>query len=127
VFTFGAGIALPTRMRFNELPVAMRPNSEATGNTRSQAGANVSQDMIKSVIERWRSASMNYKGTAEPDFADPAASPPAAAPSPPAAAPPAPYQAAPASPPDSRRQALLRKPLDASLSSGTPAGFTRFR
>jgi hypothetical protein len=127
VFTFGAGIALPTRMRFNELPVAMRPNSEAAGNTRSQAGANVSQDMIKSVIERWRSASMNYKGMAEADAADVAPALPAAAPSPAAAAPPAPYQAAPVSPADPRRQALLRKPLEASMPTGTPAGFTRLR
>ena len=29
VFTFGYGVALPTRMRFTELPEALRPNSEA--------------------------------------------------------------------------------------------------
>ena len=37
VFTFGSGVALPTRMRFQELPAAQRPNSEASGDTRSDA------------------------------------------------------------------------------------------
>ena len=55
VFTFGPGVALPTRMRFRELPPELRPNSEASGNTRSDAGTNISRDLISSVIERWRS------------------------------------------------------------------------
>src|ERR1044071_9138618 len=36
VFAFGAGVALPTRMRFKELEAVKRPNSEAAGNTRSE-------------------------------------------------------------------------------------------
>src|SRR5258707_3659915 len=44
VFTFGAGVALPTRMRFQELPVEKRPNSEASGSTRSDAGTHMSKD-----------------------------------------------------------------------------------
>jgi hypothetical protein len=45
----------------------------------------------------------------------------------------APYQAPPASPPaspspvDPRRQAILRKPLDPAMPTGTQAGFPRFR
>ena len=38
VFAFGSGVALPTRMRFKELPAEQRPNSEASGNTRSDVG-----------------------------------------------------------------------------------------
>jgi DNA helicase HerA-like ATPase len=58
VFTFGSGIAVPTRMRFRELPAAMRPLSEATGNTRSNASVGMHRDLITSVIERWRGASV---------------------------------------------------------------------
>ena len=61
VFTFGSGVALPTRMRFQELPPNLRPNSDATGDTRSDAGNNVSRELISSVIERWRSASMSCR------------------------------------------------------------------
>src|SRR6202795_1604433 len=56
VFTFGPGVALPTRMRFQELAAERRPNSEASGNTRSDAGTNMSKDLISTVIERWRGA-----------------------------------------------------------------------
>jgi hypothetical protein len=50
VFTFGSGVALPTRMRFKELPAERRPNSEASGNTRSDGGAHVGRDLLSSVI-----------------------------------------------------------------------------
>ncbi len=69
VFTFGSGVALPTRMRFQELPAALRPNSEASGNTRSDAGTNISRDLLSSVIERWRSASMSHR-MSDDEFAD---------------------------------------------------------
>ena len=114
-------------MRFKELPAAKRPNSEAAGNTRSDASASIRRDLITSVIERWRSASMNYKGIAEPDASDVAPAPPAAAPSPLAATPPAAYQTAPVSPADPRRQSLLRKPIESSMPTGTPGGLGRFR
>ena len=57
VFTLGYGIGVPTRMRFRELPPAVRPHSEAAGNTRSNASAVVQRDLIATVIERWRGAS----------------------------------------------------------------------
>ncbi len=60
-FTFGDGVALPTRIRFRELPAAERPNSEATGNTRANPDTNNSRELINSVIGRWRNASMNYR------------------------------------------------------------------
>ncbi len=60
-FTFGPGVALPTCMRFQELGPAHRPNSEAAGNTRSDAGTSINRDMIASVIGRWRNASMSYR------------------------------------------------------------------
>ncbi len=62
VFTFGYGIGVPTRMRFRELPAALRPHSEAAGNTRSNASTVVQRDLIATVIERWRGASTGGRG-----------------------------------------------------------------
>jgi DNA helicase HerA-like ATPase len=123
VFAFGSGIALPTRMRFTELPAAMRPSSEA-GSTRSQAAASVQQDLIRTVIERWRSATMNYRAVPEIDVAD-TAPVPAAPLSPPAASPGS--QPAPGPALDPRRQSILRRPLDAVASpvGAPPASFRR--
>jgi len=84
VFTFGSGVALPTRMRFQELPAALRPNSEASGNTRSDAGSHISRDLISTVIERWRSATMSHR-MSDDEFAD-YADAPALQPAPPAPA-----------------------------------------
>ena len=61
VFTFGSGVAMPTRMRFKELPPELRPNSEAGGDTKSDAGNSLERGLIGSVIERWRSASMSQR------------------------------------------------------------------
>jgi len=61
VFAFGSGVALPTRMRFAELAADKRPNSEASGNTRSDAGTHMNRDLLTTVIERWRSASMSHR------------------------------------------------------------------
>jgi DNA helicase HerA-like ATPase len=128
VFAFGSGVALPTRMRFVELPAARRPNSEASGNTHADSGA-VNSELIASVIERWRSASMSQRSG---DLTEPAAldSPPLQ----PAVAAPAPSAPVPV-PPSPRGEALrssiLKKPLDSSslsTASGSPPGYPpRFR
>jgi DNA helicase HerA-like ATPase len=70
VFTFGPGVALPTRMRFQELPPELRPSSEASGDTRSDASKTMSRDSITSVIERWRSASMTCRLNSNGDRLD---------------------------------------------------------
>jgi DNA helicase HerA-like ATPase len=110
VFTFGTGVALPTRMRFRELPLELRPSSEASGNTRSDGGNTMSHDLIASVIDRWRSASMSHR---DDDFADYGSSFDTV-PLQPAAPMPAP-------PPrgESFRSTLLKKPLETG-SFGTP-------
>ena len=46
VFTFGPGVAMPTRMRFMELERERQPNSEAAGDTRSDSGTNISRDLL---------------------------------------------------------------------------------
>jgi hypothetical protein len=122
VFAFGSGVAMPTRMRFKELAAEFRPNGEAAGDTRADGGSSLSRDLISSVIERWRSASMSQRNGSE-DFADfgggdtpplqpqaaPVQAPPAqraapAQPARPAAPAPAQRAAAPAAPIPTRRQ-----------------------
>jgi hypothetical protein len=61
VFAFGSGVPLPTRMKFKELPQSLRPASEAAGIARSDRAATVDRDLISSVVERWRSATMSHK------------------------------------------------------------------
>jgi len=121
VFAFGSGVALPTRMRFQTLAAERRPNSEASGNTKSDAGSHISRDLLSTVIERWRSATMSHRvsedeyvdyGDAPPLQPAPAAAPYTQAPS----VPPPPPPPAPAHSP--LRSSLLKKPLDAGSFSG---------
>jgi hypothetical protein len=109
-------------MRFKELPAERRPNSEASGNTRSDGGAHVGRDLLSSVIDRWRSATMSHR-MSEDEYADygaPSDTPPLQ-PSPPQT--PAyqpPPQPAPAAQPSALRASLLKKPLDANSLGGAP-------
>jgi DNA helicase HerA-like ATPase len=143
VFAFGSGVALPTRMRFGELAADKRPNSEASGNTRSDAGNSMNRDLLTTVIDRWRSASMSHRMSddlyddAPSPFDSPALQPPQAPPSSaPAYAPPSPGASmyapqqpaaayvpppplAPPARPDGLRSSLLKKPLSESM--GEPA------
>ena len=116
VFTFGSGVALPTRMRFQELAADRRPNSEASGDTRSDAGTNMNKDLLTTVIERWRSATMSHRmGDDEfTDYADAPALQPASAPS-------APVPVPPSSRGEALRSSLLKKPLDAGAFGAPPA------
>lgn len=127
VFTFGSGVALPTRMRFQELEESKRPSSEASGNTRSDAGTNMNRDLLTSVIDRWRSATMSHR-SGDDDFNDYADAPslqpaPVPAPPPPSLAPP------PSPRGEALRSSLLKKPLDASSfgnpQPGSTPGFPR--
>jgi uncharacterized protein len=118
VFAFGTGVALPTRMRFAQLPPELRPNSEASGDTRAEGGRSMDRDLLATVIERWRSASMSHRGVEEQD----ARYDPALAAAPVAAAPPL----QPAPQPSAFRSSLLKKPLDAELGSAPPSP-PRFR
>jgi hypothetical protein len=145
VFAFGAGVPLPTRMKFREVPAALRPTSEAGGNTRLAAGASPDRSMIDSVIDRWRAATMSHKAQVDEDGNDlsfgrddipsgreevplpryssappiaPTAAPPAAPvfeTQPPPGAPPQPPQPAP-------RPSILRRPIASEpLGPNNPA------
>jgi hypothetical protein len=68
VFAFGEGVALPTRLRFNELPAEFIPKSESVGSRHDAAGA-ADDDFLNAVVERWRGATMRSRPKAE-DTAD---------------------------------------------------------
>jgi DNA helicase HerA-like ATPase len=70
VFAFGEGVALPTRLRFRELPSDRVPRSEAAGHARVQAGCGADRDFIASVVERWRGAMMRGRPRREDDDLD---------------------------------------------------------
>jgi len=145
VFAFGSGVTMPTRMRFKELAAEFRPNSEAAGDTRADGGNSINRELISSVIDRWRSASMSQRGGVD-GFADHSVSdaPPLRPQAAPAAPAPArlrqgapvytpPTQGAPVYAPQqtaARRSSLLKKPLDSgtdALPSGTPGYPPRLR
>jgi hypothetical protein len=126
-FAFGPAVALPTRMSFSDLPPALRPNSEAAGNTRSDAGANLNPDLIPMVIERWRSATAHQR-TREVEA--PGAAAPAdalGAQRPPAPPPPQAPSLQPALRPDALRSSLLKRPLDEVVTYAPAAAPQRMR
>lgn len=112
-FVFGPGVSLPTRMSFDELAATYRPNSEATGDTRSDASANISQDLISMVIDRWRSASANQRAR---EFDTPGRG---QAVNTPFAPTPQPQQSV--SRTETLREGILKKPLDQIVSNGMGA------
>jgi hypothetical protein len=59
VFAFGEGVALPTRLRFGELPPELLPHSNTAG-ADDAIGRKVDKGLIASVVERWRRASMSH-------------------------------------------------------------------
>jgi DNA helicase HerA-like ATPase len=56
VLAFGEGVALPTRLRFKEVPAHQLPRSEATIATVPSVAAGHDMHFVSSVLERWRAA-----------------------------------------------------------------------
>src|SRR5689334_8678623 len=113
---FGVGVPLPTRLTFPELPPELLPKSDTFANDPTLQASGQDLNYIASVVDRWRSATMNRAhvneaqdvklGAAAVEKA-PAPRAPAAPSSPPpdAATPAAAAQAA-----DPSRLSLLKKP-----------------
>jgi hypothetical protein len=59
------GVALPTRLKFKELPEDLIPRSEAIGRVRMDAQQAVDAEFIASVVHRWRGAMMSQKAMAD--------------------------------------------------------------
>ena len=56
VLAFGEGVALPTRLRFKEVPVHQLPRSEATISTAPSVATGHDTHFVGAVLERWRGA-----------------------------------------------------------------------
>jgi hypothetical protein len=56
VLAFGEGVALPTRLRFKEVPPHQLPRSEATLSTAPSVAAGHDMHFVSAVLERWRGA-----------------------------------------------------------------------
>jgi DNA helicase HerA-like ATPase len=120
---FGAGIPLPMRLTFAEVPRHLLPRSEAFA---AEQGTQAAEDInfIASVIERWRSATMRQRtGVEEPAREAKPVVAAEAAPLQPSApsAPTAPATPPAAAAPDPQRFSLLKKQLTGSASPGSPA------
>jgi DNA helicase HerA-like ATPase len=56
VLAFGEGVALPTRLRFKDVPAHQLPRSEATISTAPSVAAGHDMQFVSAVLERWRGA-----------------------------------------------------------------------
>ncbi|HEX3505705.1 MAG TPA: DUF87 domain-containing protein [Xanthobacteraceae bacterium] len=112
-FAFGEGVALPTRMKFRQLPAKLLPKSE-TVTLGGGAGA-IDNHSLVSIIERWRGRAAKPRLTAErPEETRQATVAPAEAPQLQPQQPTAPQPQAQPQPTalDPNRFKLLRRPLD---------------
>jgi hypothetical protein len=108
-FVFGAGVALPMQMKFSNVPEQFRPSSEVGLSASGSADAGL--DLITSVIDRWRSATMSqklYDDDASYDTGFVREDAPPMQPAPLAAG------------LDPQRSRLLKQPLSAALASTEP-------
>jgi hypothetical protein len=109
-FAFGEGVALPTRMKFRQLPAQLLPKSEIV--TLDGSAAPTDDHSLAAVVERWRGRSAKSRSVGERP-AEETRPPPLA----PAEAPQLQPQAQPRQQPqptslDPNRFKLLRRPLD---------------
>jgi DNA helicase HerA-like ATPase len=118
VLAFGEGVALPTRLKFKQLPENLIPQSQAVINSTADSASGANEDFIDTIIDRWRGATMSHKqsgvdggpdfdGLARDEFSAIPVAPqiPTAPPAPPIAP-----SAAPRLDPD--RFKLLKRPLE---------------
>jgi DNA helicase HerA-like ATPase len=70
VLAFGEGVALPTRLRFKEVPVHQRPRSEATIGTVPSETTGHDTHFVGAVLERWRGATSNRDVANDPGIGE---------------------------------------------------------
>ncbi len=70
VLAFGEGVALPTRLRFKEVPPHQLPRSEATIATTASAYTGHDIHFVGSVLERWRGATTHREAPNDPHVSD---------------------------------------------------------
>jgi uncharacterized protein len=70
VLAFGEGVALPTRLRFKEVPPHQRPRSEATIATVPSMADGHDMHFVSAVLERWRGATSQRDVPNDPGLND---------------------------------------------------------
>src|SRR5712672_2704900 len=70
VLAFGEGVALPTRLRFKEVPIHQLPRSEATIATVPSVAAGHDMQFVSAVLERWRGATSHRDVPNDPGLND---------------------------------------------------------
>ncbi|GAC1503457.1 MAG: DUF87 domain-containing protein [Bradyrhizobium sp.] len=70
VLAFGEGVALPTRLRFKEVPAHQLPRSEATMSTAPSVAAGHDMHFVAAVLDRWRGATSHRDATSDPGSQD---------------------------------------------------------
>ncbi|WP_271603209.1 ATP-binding protein [Bradyrhizobium sp. CCBAU 45384] len=73
VLAFGEGVALPTRLRFKEVPPHQLPRGEATISSVPSISAGHDMHFVGAVLERWRGATSQRDVPNDPVFAAPPA------------------------------------------------------
>ena len=66
VLAFGEGVALPTRLRFKEVPVHQLPRSEATIASVPSVAAGHDMHFVSAVLDRWRGATSHRDAPNDP-------------------------------------------------------------
>ena len=66
VLAFGEGVALPTRLRFKEVPAHQLPRSEAKMSTVPSASRGQDLQFVDAVLERWRGATSHRDAPHDP-------------------------------------------------------------
>jgi DNA helicase HerA-like ATPase len=70
VLAFGEGVALPTRLRFKEVPQHHIPRSEATIATTISSGGGRDINFVVSVLDRWRGSTTHRDAPNDPLVSD---------------------------------------------------------
>jgi uncharacterized protein len=70
VLAFGEGVALPTRLRFKEVPPQQLPRSEAAISTVPSTAAGHDMQFVSAVLERWRGATSHRDVPNDPGFTE---------------------------------------------------------
>jgi hypothetical protein len=68
VLAFGEGVALPTRLRFKEVPPHQLPRSESAIRTVPSVAAGHDMHFVSAVLERWRGATSQRDVPNDPVF-----------------------------------------------------------
>ena len=71
VLAFGEGVALPTRLRFKEVPPHQLPRAETSIAGSPSAASGQDAHFVSAVLERWRGATSSRDNTGDSGFASP--------------------------------------------------------